>query len=178
MIQTLEVGKTFPLPNPSGTHDIMMAMVNGESFDIGFWAAGLKGDEILQWRRGRMHYGVFIKDDIPFFLVDFPVVRLFFDVTIDVLAIKEAGKEYETFLNGPGNMVNLFAIDCRTNILKGMRMIGIEHAIADAIKSAGRQQLIRYPSSAALKVRMDEIMNQYQTEDMIKEARMVQHIAR
>jgi len=178
MIQTLEVGKPFPLQNPSGTRDIMLAMVVGESFDIGFWAAGLKSDEIKEWRRGRMHYGVFIKDDIPFFLVDFPVARLFFDVTIDVLAIKEAGKDYETFLNGHGNMVNLFAIDCRTNILKGMRMIGIEHAIAAAIKSACRQQLTRYPSSSALKARMDEIMNQYQTEDMIKATRMVQHIAK
>lgn len=178
MIQKFEVGKPFYLPNPAGINDNVVAAVTGESFDIICWAGGLNPKEIKEWRKGRLHYGVFIHDGIPFFLVDFPVAHWNFDISINILAEKEHGRDYQAFLDGKGNMVNFFLVDARTNILKAMRMIGIEDDIAASIKTACRAQIERYRTSANIGIQLNRLMAIYTTDAMIRATHMVQHVAR
>lgn len=176
MFQKLEVGNPFPFRSPSGG-DAVLSHIVGESFDVICWASGLSSFEVKQWRKGRLHYGVFIQDDIPFFLVEFPVAKWNFDVSIDILAEKERGRDYETFLNGQGNMVNFFLVDAITNNIKAMRMIGIAHETATEIKTACRNQLFRYRDSQALGFRLSQIMAIYDTNAMIRASHMIQHQA-
>ena len=67
----LSVGSPLPIVNPLPHHDGVYAYVNGASFDLIYWARNPSTDEIKTWTKGKLSYGVFVRNHIPFFLVDF-----------------------------------------------------------------------------------------------------------
>ena len=176
-MQKIEVGKEFSIKNPAGNGDLVIAHINGESFDVICWAGGLSKKEVKEWKKGRLHYGVFIKEDIPFFLIDLPVVKWDFDISFNIHAEKEAGRGWKQFLDGQGNLVNLFLIDAGTNIVKAMRTIGIDHVMAAEIKKTCHKQLAKYKSSVKLNIILNQILSVYSTRLMINSTKMIQHPA-
>ncbi len=169
----LEAGKPFPLRNPLGGSDGAFASITGQSFDLICWANGLSSLEVKTWRKGKLRYGVFVRDGIPFFILHFPVLDWSLDVSIDILIEKEKNRQYLEFMAGEGNAVTLYLVDGKTNILKGMRMIGLQPIVADAIKQACALQLEKYPNSAALNVSLQRLLSTYTTPDMMRSGVMV-----
>lgn len=172
-MQTLEVGKPFPIRNPAGKGDHVTAFVAGESFDVICWAGDLNSKEVQAWRRGLLRYGAYVKNAIPFFLLYFPELKWPLDVSINIHAEKEGGRPFEQYLEGQGNAVNLYLVDAATGLIKGMRMIGLDPVIADAIRLGCANQLQRYPSAAATSMQMEDILSAMTTLEMIGATQMI-----
>ncbi|OHD24189.1 MAG: hypothetical protein A2Y38_24870 [Spirochaetes bacterium GWB1_59_5] len=172
MIQTLEVGKPFPIKNPHGKNDCVIAAVVGQSFDIYCWIDGVNSKEVQAWKRGWLRYGAYVKDDIPFFLLYFVDVKWPLDISINILAEKEKDRPYQEYLHSAANMVNLMLIDADSNTLKAMRMIGLDNAVAGEIRLACINQLQRYQTSDELNMHLDAIVSTIHTEEMIKASEM------
>lgn len=172
MIQTLEVGKLFPLKNPHGKNDCVIAAVVGQSFDVYCWINGVNSKEVQAWKRGWLRYGAYIRDDIPFFLLYFVGVKWPLDISINILTEKERDRPYQEYLHSAANMVNLHLIDAASNNIKAMRMIGLDNTVAGEIRLACINQLQRYQTSAELNMHLDAIVSTVTTDEMIKSVEM------
>jgi hypothetical protein len=170
----LAVGVPFPIKNPHGGNDATVANITGQSFDIICWANNLRSKEVQAWKRGTLRYGVYVRGSIPFFLLYFPDLKWSLDVSINILAEKEKERPYQDYLDGAGNAVHLFLVDAATNNIKAMRMIGIEHDLADNARTACRDQLTVYSSSDMLNQHLGHILDQVSTDRMIQAVSMVE----
>ncbi len=177
-MQQYKVGESFPIKNPHGKNDCVIAAVVGQSFDVYCWANGLNSKEVQAWKRGMLRYGAFIKEAIPFFLLYFPEIKWPVDVSINILAEKEHGRPYQDYLGSAANMVNLFLVDASSNTLKGIRMIGLDNSVAGEIRHACISQLDRYQTSDEIKMHLDAILATVTTQEMIQSVRMVELPAR
>lgn len=169
----LKIDGPFPLKNPNGLNDGIFANINGESFDVVCWAGGLNPKERKIWRRGSLRYGVYIKDHIPFFLVDFPEINWSMDVSINIWAEVARRRDVDSFLFGMGNAVNLYLIDTKTNTIKGMRLIGIMQNAARLIKDACKKQLVDYPSAISVDAVLEKFLRESTTEGMMRNCEMI-----
>jgi len=171
-MQTLEVGKSFPVKNPHGKADHVTAAIVGQSFDVICWAADISSKEVQAWKRGWLRYGAFTREDIPFFLIYFPEIKWPLDVSINILIEREHGRPFRDYLDSAGNAVNLFLVDAATNTLKAMRMIGIDNTVAGDIRLACINQMQRYQSAEELNVHLDAIVSTVTTQEMISATSM------
>ena len=173
---TVAVGSPFYIANPAGRNDHITAVVQGVLFDVCCWCDGLKSKEVQAWKRGWLQYGVFVRDSVPFFLLNFPEVKWSLDVTINIIAEKEDNQPYKDYLYSSSNAVMLYLIDAKSNTLKAMRQIGLDNITTDMIRSACSNQLERYQSSADVLRVINDTVQSITTEQMIKATIMVDMI--
>jgi len=175
MLSQYELGKAFPLTNPQGKASGVYANIHGESFDVICWGSGLNSKGIQEWKRGTLRYGVLSGTSrIPFFLLYFPLLRWPFDISINVLALKEQGIPIQEYLDGSGNLVNLFLVDVRTNMLKAIRPISLERLVADSLRAACNDQLEHYATAKEVGDRIQGILSSTSTGAMIRATSMVE----
>lgn len=177
-MQEYRVGEPFPLKNPYGKSDYITAAIVGQSFDVICWADRPSSKEVHAWKRGMLRYGAFIRDDIPFFLLYFPDVKWSMDISINILAEKEHSRPFREYLDGAGNMVNLFLVDASSNILKAMRMIGLDNTVVGDIRLSCINQLSRYQTSDKINMHLAAIVSTISTQEMIKTTTMKELSAR
>ncbi|HEY4207961.1 MAG TPA: hypothetical protein VGM31_14155 [Puia sp.] len=166
-----EVGKPFPGVNVMPGQDYTRSEITTGFFDILAYISDPTPDEIRAWRKGHLQYGLFEHSDIPFFIVDFPADSWNIDVNINVLKVK-AQHQQEAWLNADGNIINLFLINTRTNILEGARMISIAIDIAEKIRDVLERQTIAYHSAEQVELEIANIQHTLTTAVMISRTKM------
>lgn len=162
-----EVGKPFPLHNRARGIEQPIADMNEKFFDICYYTSFPKEDEPV-FRKGKLKYGTFIAQDIPFFIVELPDLN--FDVSINIHKIKD--EMVDGWLNSDANIINLYLINSKTNTLEAMRTFSIHKPEADRIRDACEQQDQRYSSAREVDAALNNVVQKYTTSDMIGRIKM------
>jgi hypothetical protein len=164
-----KVGKPFPHPEQQAPgYDMPRAMVNSSFFDVLFYAADPVADAPVFTKKS-LRYGVFQRDDIPFFIIDFPG-EFNFEVSININHVDN--DHVEAWLNSTGNLVTLFLIDARTNIVYGIRAVSLKPVVAEEIRDICERQDARYPGPGNVYTAMRAITNSLTTEQMMAKTTM------
>lgn len=164
-----EVNKPFPGINSMPGFDHTRADLSVGFFDIICFASHIRAEEIQAWKKGMLGYGLYVNSDIPFFIIDFDGWTI--DVNINILKIKN-DEQIDFWLNGEGNIINLFLVDTDTNILKAMRMISIQMNIAESVRDILEKQSQTYETVDEVENRIDAINHAIKTKEMIKNCKM------
>ena len=164
-----EVNKPFPLPPPMPGAEATLSDITTSFFDVKCYMSEPTPDEIQDWRKGNLRYGLFELDACPFFILAFETWNL--DISVNVLKIKKS-EDIDTWLNTEGNVINLFLIDAGTNILKAMRMISVPRNVAEGLKDILEEQTHRYDNRDQVEKRIAEIQHTISTDNMISRTKM------
>lgn len=159
-----EVGKLFPIHNQAQAIEETKINTNEGFFDVCFYSLHV-ADDAKMFTKGKLKYGVFVKDHIPFFILDF-VGGISVDASLNILKVKQ--DKVEAWLNSRANGITLYLIDAQTNILHGMRFIGIKNKVAEQIRDACEAQDANYATHSEVDVKSFEIANILTTEQMMK----------
>ena len=166
------VGKKFPIPNPNGSNDCIKPKITGASFNLLYWIDKPAVEEIKEWRTGPFRYGVFVRHEIPFFLMRFLNLNWNLDVHFEIHLEIEGGTNYDDFLLEPGNVLIMYLIDASTNTLLGLRAVALELSIVTDIKNACLNQLTKYKNSHGSGETANSILKSFSTNQMMKMSRM------
>jgi len=168
-IQQFSVGTKFPLQYYQ--HDAMVPILAQSSLMFVITMNPLSEQEVEIFQNGKIEYGVTIQEGIPFVVVRFPGLASF-DCFVNFIA--ELSNKRDMFLaeEPNSNLVQFFLVDCATGILRGIRTIGTEPKFMREIKEACFGQVSKYPTASAVSAAADAILNQHQTSDLMKRARM------
>lgn len=164
-----EVNKPFPYPHPRPGMEITLSELNEAFFDVKAYLSDPTPDEIRDWRKGKLRYGLYFQDDIPFFILAFENWDL--DININILKVKK-GEDIDKWLNAEGNIINLYLIDARTNILKAMRTISVSLNCSEGIRDVLEMQSQNYDSVQEVDTKIYEIQNSLTTHQMRSKGKM------
>lgn len=162
-----EVGEQFPLHNHARGIEQPRIDMNEAFFDICFYSLQSDNDAPI-FRNHPIRYGVFAKNNLPFFLIDF-IKEFNLDVSINIHKVHE--DKVEKWLNSSSNVINLYLIDAKTNILKAMRMISINPECANLIRDILEKQDENYESASTVEGAIKVIANNYSTDEMFENAK-------
>lgn len=169
MLYTYEVGKPFPHPEQKAPGiEQPRVMVTSGFFDVLFYSLNPQADKAT-FTKKPLRYGVYQQDAIPFFIVDFPG-DFNFDVSININKVDN--KHIDEWLNSDNNLVTLYLIDARTNIIHGIRAIGLKHEVAEQIRDICEKQDEHYASVGHVDIVINRITTTFSTGDMIKRTMM------
>lgn len=159
---TYEVGKPFPHPQylPPG-QELARPMITSSFFDVIFYSLNPASDHRL-FTRGKIRYGLYHRNNVPFFIVDFEDFD--FDVSLNIH--KVADEEVEAWLNGDGNLISMYLVDAKQNIIHGIRMVSIKPQIASQIRNICEAQDAAYESAGDVDWAAEQITRQLTTQQM------------
>lgn len=170
MIQYI-VGQTFAGKNYLPGQDHTRAEITPGFIDILCFMSDPASDEIHEFRKGKISYGVFVLDNIPFFIVDFDNGKWNVDASVNLLNM--TSQEDQTgWLNGNGNLTTLFLVDVSTNILRAMRTISVTAATSDLIRDTLELQSEKYADKSQVELRIAQIQHTISTAQMISRCKM------
>ena len=171
-LQVFEVGKKFPIKNPTPFFENVRTLIVKASFDVVYFIKNYSKDDIKIWTSNPLNVGVYIDENkVPFIIFDFVRSGWNFDCTINILAENEETKFH--FINTKGNMVTMFLVDAIDNTLLAMRGIGMQYATMDAIKNACKEQLSMYRNKEEVDKKIDAIINRFTTSELMKRCKYV-----
>ncbi|MBF0529500.1 MAG: hypothetical protein HQK55_09565 [Deltaproteobacteria bacterium] len=166
--ELLARGQLFPLSIPSEgvriTPDQASLTIIGAFSD-------LTKDDIMAWRKGKIHYGVYIAESIPWWCIS---IQGFADFQCSLNIVAESQAKRDALLGGEtmANMMMLFLLDFPKPIIRGMRGIGLAPEVVLEIKAACDDQLKQYSSSAEVDRVIMKIEAQISPEAIMKRAGM------
>jgi len=177
-LTTYVVGQPFPEEKYCPKNqDACRLMINDGLFDIVFSLNRLSQREIQIMRSGNLKYGVFVREEVPFFMVKLTLDEgevMVYEFSLNAHAIKP---EYrDEWLVDDANAISFFIIESSTGILQGMRMIGIDYEVAREMKRMAARQLIEYKDYKEVDAKINEIQNQYDPEDMLRLTKLTPHV--
>lgn len=164
-----EVNAQFPVPHPSLGMEVTLAEITTALIDVKCYLHTPVEEEIMDWKNGVLQYAIFEKDCCPFFIIAFKDWNL--DCSINILKIKSE-TDQKAWLNGEGNLVNLYLIDAATNILKAMRTISVQAEAAEKLRDICKAQIDRFKNAEDCDEKIIEIQNIRPTHQMIKMSNM------
>jgi hypothetical protein len=158
-----EVGKQFPEKHYQQGADIArIRTLEGGTFDFLMYMNKPSIAEIESAKTGSLKYALYIKNYIPFFILNFGKFNL--DAPFNILKVqKEHALEW---MKTEANAVNLFLIDSADNTIKAMRLIGVDLQVMKNFKVACAKQIENYTSVRDVDFATDAIMERYSTEAM------------
>ena len=167
-----EVGQPFPLHNHARGIEETRISFNESFFDIFFYLKRAGTEDIKTFRKGPLKYGVFESQNIPFFILELGS-NWTVDTSLNILKVKE--DKIEQWLNSEANAITMYCIDADTNIILGMRLIGILPTVAEKIRDVLDEQLNMYNTRTANEVEavINKILDNFTTEQMISRTKMI-----
>lgn len=164
-----EIGQPLPLPllSAPGTEKCLTTF-NEAFFDIVYWIPD--NDSSIVFARSKLQYGLFVANEVPFFIVDFPGKNWNFDVNMNIKKVVD--DKLEAWLNGKGNIINLYLCNCKTNILYAMRMISIIPEVAEKIKDVLEKQDEKYSDSKSVDQVIMSVLDSFTTAEMMAKIKM------
>lgn len=166
---TYEVGKPYPHPEKKapGT-EVPSIILTNASFDILFYSENPEADKAF-YTTSPLQYGVFQAAHIPYIVFNFPGY-LNFEVTINIL--KTDPEQAEKWMNTRSNGVTMFLIHAHSNIIHGLRFIGIQPAVEAQIKDICEQQDHHYDTPEAVDAQIEAFTARYTSAEILKMTRM------
>lgn len=169
-MKVLEVGKPYPFHNNANGFENVVSELNTSFFDVLYYAPKPPAKDLSIWKTSKIRYGVFVCENIPFFLVSFPGHDWTFDVSINFLKAKQP--EGEDWIYKEDNMIHFYLINASTNVIKAMRMISIEPEVVQSIREACSKQQQQYKNPILLEGEINRIYGRFSTEEMIRNTKM------
>ena len=161
-----EVNKKFPLTQYESAQEGCYSMV-GNFLDFVFLLEGISKQEVLKFKKETMRYGVFDKDSIPFVLFDFNVMN--FDSSINF----KKSNNTQLFIDSDANLMNLYLVEKRSFILKGMRSIGVKEDVAESLRQTASSQMATYDSILSVDSAINKSLLLNTTDRMISSSEMI-----
>jgi hypothetical protein len=169
-LEKFEVGKEFPLKSYKNFSDFGLIEVNSSLFDFIIGMVKPTSKEKMTIRREPLRYGCYYENYVPFLIIDFRFQNINFDATINIFKIDQ--NSVEEWLNTEANSVNLFLIDTATNIIEGIRLIGLDMNFVKELKDNLRKQLLLSNKEEVEKT-IDDVYRKYSTQDLINKIKMI-----
>lgn len=158
-----EVGQPFPVHNRARGVEETRIDINEEFFDMCFYSSQAAKDAKM-FTKGKMRYGVFVEDNIPFFIIEF-VGDMSIEASFNFLKLKQ--DKVDHWLNSKANSITLYLIDNQTNILHGMRLIGIKHEVADQFRDACEAQDNTYATHNEVEIKTLSIVKKFSAQELL-----------
>ena len=164
-----KVGEPFPDDRFNSHPEGAVITFNEHSFDVIGLLDRPSTQEVKTWKTGKLYYGLFQQDDVPFLLLDFRYpIKFNLDAPVNAYKITEP----IVWSFGEGNLVTLFLVDRRNYRLMAMRSIGIELTMAQSLRQVMRNQVENYPDQAVVDGKISLLLNRVPTEEMIANSSM------
>ena len=163
-------GKPFPLHNYADGTDKILCALNEGFFDVLCYLTDPINKEVEMFRTGKLRYGVYRNEHVPFFLIDFIGENWNCECSINIHKAQE--DMVENWLNSDANTITIYLIDANSNILKSMRLIGIKQEVAEEIRDILEKQDEVYSSASEVNSKINSLMAMLSTQDMITRAKM------
>lgn len=138
-------------------------------FDVVIYLHGAKNDA-PSFSTSPICYGVYGREAVPFFPLEFSLLASF-DASIN-----GKGMDVEVltkWVSSKANTVRLYLVDAGTNVTWGIRLIGIDPAMATGIRSVLTRQALRYSSAMEVDRVILQIMGEVSASDMHRLGQMV-----
>ncbi len=137
-----------------------MPVINGSIFDIMAFFSDLTDKEQQDWLQSKADYDVYIKNNIPFFLLDLGS-SWSLDVYLNIL--QENEDVQESFLGSDQYhpKINLILISYPDGVVQGVRSVDIDLDTMLRIKEACLDQLVQYTSKEACRKEALKILARY-----------------
>lgn len=126
----IEVGKNFPLIK---ARDGVMFDLKEEGFFVFLGMKDITDDEIEEFKKGKLMLDLSFINDIIFFVLEIGDFLLS-DAPFHVGLIRPVKKREEIIDREGIYSMQLFLIDTKNNILKGIRVIGLTEAFSETIE--------------------------------------------
>ena len=168
--EALMVGEKFPAQYHK--YDSAGLALDGSTFNLILSVGTPSPKEVKAFGQGTLRVGAVAIQAVPLVLLDCPGLGTF-DAALNILL--ESPEKREAFLAGEpeANLVQLFLVDNRTDLIRGMRAVGLTVEIMSLIKAAAFDQVAAYPSAAAVSAKIQEIMAGHSTDRLISLAKMM-----
>lgn len=166
----LENGK--PYPDARYRHNEGLTIVPTDtSFFLLAIISRLTDAEIAAWKEGAMRYGIFVSSGVPFFLLDFPSVKMTLDASFN--ALKLDPKNARRWVgDAEANLLHMVLVEHSNFIVRAQRAIGMRPEVPVALKAAAFAQIQSGDSKRAIDERINLIARTFTTADMIAAGKM------
>ncbi len=158
----LKVGEPIECKPP---REGCMPVINGPSFDLIAFFSDLTKQEINDWLKGKIAYGVYIEESIPVFLLDLGKSWQL-DVYLNIHQENEDVRKQ--FFEGDPNQTRMILtlVSYSEAIVKAIRTIGIDPVNMLRIKEACFEQVLKYPSKEACQKTALKILSKYSADKL------------
>jgi hypothetical protein len=160
-----------PFPDIRYRHNLGLTVIpDAASFMLLANIDQLRMAEIVALKRGKLRYGVYVNECIPFFLLDLPEVKMTLDASFNIFKFEPSA--VGQWLAAEANAVQLVTVKYENFIVKGQRLMGLNLDCMKKIKEACAEQQIRYENKTQVHNMAVRIYNAISTDDMIKHSKM------
>lgn len=133
------------------------------SFDIVGVVSSPNSKEIKAWDSEKLKLSLFVKEYIPFIVLQFGD-EMTFDISINIKKLKD--EDREMWLSGDANTVFLFLIERKDFLLKASRVVSLTESFRSALKQALKEQDVAYGDKQEVDTSIYRLMDKYTTETM------------
>ena len=149
----------------------IMPIFGPGSFDLIFFASGLKPKAIRDWAKGKAAYGIYIEKSIPILAFNLGSSWAL-DMYINILL--ESKNERRNFLEGdPNNLtVYLYLVSSVDAVVRAVRSLILPSDEMLRIKEACFDQVSRYPTKDECFIEAELLLNQMTSKALRRKAGM------
>lgn len=168
-MQAYQIGQPWPSFFSPG-YELCRAVFTPLFFDLVYWLPSYEAENIHLWQQAQVEYGIFISDNIPFFILHFPAKDWHTDVSLNMYAMQT--ELIAQWLGRHDTSINLLLCDCYSNLLLDIRKIHIAAAHAKQIREVLAMQKQEYADAFQVQKMTESIMRSVSTEAMMKKTTM------
>lgn len=166
----IENGKPYPDARYRN-HEGLVIVPTQTFFFLLAVVPGLSRAEIMAWKEGRLRYGVFTQQTIPFFLLDFPEVKMTLDAPFNFLKL-DPDVRSPWAAETDANLLHMVLVESNGFIVRSQRAIGIQPAVTEELKTTASQQVKVFNNTTEIDRATAIITKKFSTEAMIETAKM------
>ena len=154
---TLTVGQPIGSSPPKEGY---MPIFNGPSFDIVAFYSNITQDQLDDWLKGEVQYGIYIENQIPVLILDLGKTWSL-DVYLNI--IREDEETRRQFFEGDPTHteMHLILVSFEDAVVQGIRTIAIDPNIMVQIKEACFHQLSKFSSKEECEEAAEKILDKY-----------------
>ena len=163
------VGQLYPDDNEANGEEKVRTQTSTVFFDVLYYSPP-DPECIGAWKKSPLRYGLFVEENIPFFLIEFPDMKWRFYCSLNFHLVSE--NHTNLWLNSTYNIITLYLLHYKTNTILAMRTISIKPAIAERLRDILETQLASFTSANEVENRIQRIQSRFSTSQMIKKTNM------
>lgn len=163
-MKTYETGQPYPDHNRANGQEKTVIQTNTAFFDVLFYSSAAKEDAKF-FGSDLLKLYLFEKENIPFICMLFPKQKFSLDASMNFHKVFEEGRT--EWLQSEGNLITFYLIDCKTNILRSIRVVSVD--FAPKFRQLCKAQLEVYKGAQQVEHKINSIYMLYSTDNMIKE---------
>jgi len=165
MLMKFEVGKPFP-DTRYRAHEGGIIMLNEVGFDVLIILRGLQSQEVRNFRKGDLTYGVADIESVPFIMMLFNK-SFDLDLSLNVKGFRHL-EDRKKWLDSEANLVSIYLVDGTTYNLRAIRAVGLNLDFAARVKEISRIQEQRYRNKADVDQVISQTKIKYSLKDILR----------